>query len=124
MNVDKLLETTARRLDVMAALVLCLERPDGGPRGVWVDSLSPLSDTLDWSVMGEDTLADAELMASLMAEEAYDAALTEQWEQQQDWDEEREDRCLDPSFLASDAWKETLHEMEAEDREAEEMFGY
>ena len=124
MNVDKLLETTARRLDAMRDEIVLMRRPDGGPRGVWIDALSPLSTTLDWVDMGEDSLEDAELMAHLMAEEAYDAALTEQWEQQQDWDEEREDRCLDPSFLASDAWKETLHEMEAEDREAEEMFGY
>ncbi len=94
MNVDKLLETTARRLDAMTQEILCLERPDGGPRGVWVDALSPLSTTLDWVGMGEDSLSDAEIMAHMLAEEAYDAALTEQWELRQDWAEEREDRRL------------------------------
>lgn len=94
MNVDKLLETTARRLDTLRNEIVLMRRPDGGPRGVWVDSLSPLSTTLDWSVMGEDSLADAELMAHLVTEEAYEKAMIEQWELRQDWDEEREDRRL------------------------------
>ena len=94
MNVDLLIKAVNRRLDDMEAALLSVDRPDGGPRGVWIEALSPLSDTLEWDGLGEESLADAELMAHMMAEEAYEKAMIEQWELRQNWDEAREDRRL------------------------------